>query len=353
MIAQAHGWIPWAQWLAVAAAGTGLCALFSGLETGIYVVNKIRLDLRAEAGNRQGRTLRRMLRNPRELLAILLIGTSISTYAVAFAVTELFDLTGHGNASDWYALAVVTPLLFILGDSVPKNVFRRLAESLTYRMSWLLPVAKVVFTATGVLPFVRGVTWLATRPLQGRKEVSEERLASIFAEGRASGVLTHMQTVMADRVMNIADVKLTQVMVPIGKVAAVTPRTTREELLRIVQQNNYSRLPVRDEAGAVVGILDIYDVLADPNPAGSLPAEKMTEPFALPGNMTVTEALYLMQRSHKMMAVVTAAVPGGAAAGEAGATAESPVPSAPAPVPVGLVTIKDLVEEIVGELAEW
>lgn len=347
MIAQAHEWIPWAQWLAVAAAGTGLCALFSGLETGMYVVNKIRLDLRAEAGNRQAQTLRRMLRNPRELLAILLVGTGISTYAVAFAVTELFDLAGRGDASDWYALAVVTPLLFILGDSVPKNVFRRLAESLTYRMSWLLPVAKAVFTATGVLPFVRGVTWLATRPLQGRKQASEERLASIFAEGRASGVLTHMQTVMADRVMNIADVRLAQVMVPIGKVASITPRTTREELLRIVQQNNYSRLPVRDESGAVVGILDIYDILADPTPGPALPAEKMTEPFALPGNMPVTEALYLMQRSHRMMAVVAATPAAG------GAAADPATASPPAPVPVGLVTIKDLVEEIVGELVEW
>jgi CBS domain containing-hemolysin-like protein len=285
-----------------------------------------------------------MLRDPQALLAILLIGTNLSSYAVAFAVTEMFDLGGRGDASDWYALAVVTPLLFILGDSVPKNVFRRLAETLTYRMSWLLPAAKVVFTATGILPFVRGVTWLATRPLRGRKEDSEERLASIFAEGRASGVLTHMQSVMADRVMNIADVKLAQVMVPIGKVGSITPRTTREELLRIVQQNNYSRLPVRDEAGAVVGILDIYDVLAYPNPSAALPAEKMTEPLALPADMTVTEALYLMQRSHKTMAVVTAAP----AAGEDAAPAV-----VPAPIPVGLVTIKDLVEEIVGELAEW
>ena len=329
MIAQA--WVPWALWLAVAAAGTWACALFCGLETGIYVVNKVRLDLRAEAGHRGARTLRRMLRNPPQLLAILLIGTNLSSYAVAFAVTEMFDLGGRGDSADWYALAVATPLLFILGDSVPKNVFRRLAETLTYRVSWLLPAAKVLFTVTGILPFVRAVSWLATLPLRGRKDGSQERLATIFAEGRASGVLTHMQSVMADRVMNIADVTLAQVMVPIGKVASITPRTTREELLRIVQQNNYSRLPVCDDRGAVVGILDIYDVLADPD--ARLPAEKMTEPFALPSGTTVTEALYRMQRSHRTMAVVTA--PNEAAA------------------PVGLVTIKDLVEEIVGELAEW
>jgi putative hemolysin len=342
----------WAVWLAIAVAGTVGCALFCGLETGMYVVNKIRLDLRAEAGNRQAQMLRRMLGQPQSLLAILLIGTNVSTYAVAFAVTEMFDLAGRGDASDWYALAVVTPLLFILGDSVPKNVFRRLAETLTYRMSWLLPVAKAAFTVTGILPFIQGMTWLATRPLQARKQAVEEHLASAFAEGRASGVLTHMQSVMADRVMNIADVTLAQVMVPIGKVASITPRTTREELLRIVQQNNYSRLPVRDDSGAVVGILDIYDILADPNPTAALPAEKMTEPLALPADMTVTEALYLLQRSHKMMAVVTA-TPAGAAGAAAGGVAVARIPSPSPAAPVGLVTIKDLVEEIVGELAEW
>jgi len=318
----------WVTWTAVLVAATGSSALYSGLETGLYVLNKIRLDLRAEAGDRRARFLRRMLAVPNRLLAVLLIGTNLSSYAVTFAVTAMFVLGGHGQAAEWYALAVATPLLFVFGDTVPKNVFRRLAESLVYRLSWLLAASDVLFNVTGLSPLVRGVSRLLMLPLRRRQRTSDERLSAIFAEGRASGVLTHMQAVMVDRVMHIADITLADVMVPMDKVVSIRGDTARSELIPLVRQSSYSRLPVRDEAGRVVGVLDIYDVLTDEQVAR--PAERMTEPLTLPETTTVTEALYRMQRGHKMMAVVQSAER-----------------------PVGIVTVKDLVEEIVGELEEW
>jgi putative hemolysin len=318
----------WVTWTAVLVAATGSCALYCGLETGLYVLNKIRLDLRAEAGDRRARFLRRMLAVPNRLLAVLLIGTNLSSYAVTFAVTAMFVLAGHGEAAEWYALAVATPVLFVFGDTVPKNVFRRLAESLVYRLSWLLAASDVLFNVTGLSPLVRGVSWLLMLPLRRRQRTSDERLSAIFAEGRASGVLTHMQAVMVDRVMHIADMTLADVMVPMDKVVSIRRETARAELIPLVRESSYSRLPVRDEAGRVVGVLDIYDVLTDEQVAR--PAERMAEPLTLPETTTVTEALYRMQRGHKMMAVVQSAEK-----------------------PVGIVTIKDLVEEIVGELAEW
>ena len=326
MIAQT--WTTWAMLWAVLLVATASCGLYCGLETGVYVLNKIRLDLRAEAGNRQARRLRRLLRKPNSLLAVLLIGTNLSSYAVAFAVTVMFEQAGTGHLAEWYALAVATGLLFVLGDSVPKNVFQRLTETLTYRLSWLLSASDVLFKVTGLSLLVRGVSWLIVLPLRGRRTVSDERLSTLFAEGRASGVLTHMQSIMADRVMNIAQVALADVMVPLASAACARREATRDELLGLIQQTDHSRLPVRDEAGQVVGILDVYDVLADASVAR--PADRATEPLLLASTMAVTEALYHMQRAHQMMAIVRSA-----------------------DRPVGMVTIKDLVEEIVGELEEW
>lgn len=324
----AAAWATWAIWSAVLVVATLFVGLYCGLETGIYVLNKIRLDLRAEAGDRRARLLRRMLRRPNNLLAVLLIGTNLSSYTVTFAVTTMFVLAGSGHAAQWYALAVATPLLFVFGDSVPKDVFHRLSGTLTYRLSWLLAASDVAFKVTGLSPLIRGVSWLLTRPLRARRPIADERLAAVFAEGRASGVLTHMQSVMADRVMQIGDVTLADAMVPIDQVTWVRRDVGRDELLQLVRQSSYSRLPVRDEAGLAVGVLDIYDVLADEQL--DRPADCMTEPLCLPATMTVTDALYRMQRAHRMMAVVT--------------TGDKPA---------GIVTIKDLVEEIVGELEEW
>lgn len=320
------GWIAWPIVLVVA---TALAALFSGMETGLYVLNKVRLDLRAEAGGRDAKCLRRLLRKPNNLLAVLLIGTNIASYSVAFALTAMFDLAGMGAATEWYSLGFGTLLLFVLGDTVPKTVFHRLAETLTYRLSWTLSVADVLLKITGLSYLMRAAAWLVMLPARARQGAAAEgRLGEIFAEGQASGVLTHTQAVMVDRVMNIADVKLADAMVAIDKAICIRRDTARAVLMRMLRKHNYSRVPVRDESGDVVGILDVYDVLIDESVA--VPAEKMTEPLKLPAGMSVTEALYRLQRTRSMMAVVQ----------RDGR-------------PVGIVTIKDLVEEIVGELEEW
>jgi len=320
------GWIAWPVVLILA---TVLSGLFSGLETGLYVLNKVRLELRAEAGGRDAKRLRRLLRKPNNLLAVLLIGTNISSYSVAFALTAMFDLAGTGAATEWYSLGFGTLLLFVLGDTVPKSVFHRLSETLTYRLSWALSVSDVLLKFTGLSYLMRAAAWLVMLPVRSRQGAATEgRLGEIFAEGQASGVLTHTQAVMVDRVMNIAGVKLADAMVAIEKAICIRRDTARAALMRMLRKHNYSRVPVRDASGDVVGILDVYDVLIDESVA--VPAEKMTEPLKLPAGMSVTEALYRLQRTRAMMAIVQ----------KDGR-------------PVGIVTIKDLVEEIVGELEEW
>jgi len=320
----------WVVWPIVLAAATVLSALFSGMETGIYVMNKVRLELRAEAGGRDAQRLRRLLKKPNNLLSVLLIGTNIANYSVAFALTAMFDLGKMGGLAEWYALVSGTLLLFVLGETVPKTVFHRLAETLTYRLGWTITAADWVFKATGLSYFMRAASWLVMLPVRRKQSTVavESRLGDVFAEGQASGVLTHMQAVMVDRVMHIADVTLADVMVPIRKAVCIRRDTAHEVLVRVLRKHNFSRVPVLDDAGDVVGILDVYDVLIDAPAA--IPAERMTAPLNLPSDMTVTEALYAMRRDGNMMAV---------------AQKDSKA--------VGIVTIKDLVEEIVGELEEW
>ncbi len=84
-------------WLALLIACMALSALLSGMETGLYVLNKIRLDLRAEAGSRRARILRDLLSNPGDLLATLLLGNSIANYGATFAVSAMYLLSGAGG----------------------------------------------------------------------------------------------------------------------------------------------------------------------------------------------------------------------------------------------------------------
>ena len=333
MIAAAGESLGWLLWPAVIAAAVATDAFFCGMETGVYVVNKARLDLRAEAGSRAARVLRGLLSDSNRLLAVILIGTNLAAYTATFGITSLYKSAGFDDQSaGWYALATATPLLFIFGESVPKNVFQQLSEKLVYRLAWLLELAGVVFRTCGALPLVKGFSTglLRLLPLGRRRSspLGHEGVAAVMSEGVASGLLTASQSAMAERVMHIGEVSLADVATPMSRVVWVPAAATREQVLDQVQVSDYSRLPVLDAGGAVVGILNIYDVLADED--GTSPAAKAAAPFFLPAEICVTDALYRLQRAGAVMAIV----------GRDGET-------------VGLVTVKDLVEEIVGELYAW
>lgn len=332
MIAALPEWSSWLIWPAVMLVAMCFDALFSGLETGVYVMNKLRLELHVEAGHRPARRLQRMLADTRNLLSVLLIGVNVARYADTFCITALFILAGYGRQAEWLSLAVATPTLFVFTESVPKAVFHRSGAPAVYRCSGLLRVSDIAFKITGVSYLVRGVSWL-TMTLFGRRRaqgglLAPPGLAAVVAEGRASGALTQFQSIMADRIANISEVTLADVMVPMSRVMRAPAGVTRDELRRLIREHNYSRVPVMDERGGVVGVLDVYEALIDEGDAP--PEEHTTLPLVLPSAMVVTEALWRMQRTRTPLAVV--------------ARNERPV---------GIVTVKDLVEEIVGELRAW
>jgi len=134
---------------------------------------------------------------------------------------------------------------------------------------------------------------------------------------------------MADRVMHIARVRLGDVLVPLASAVSAPRDVGRDRLIQIIRDHNYSRLPLLEPDGQVCGILDIYEVLLD---NGDVPAgDRARPPLVLGIETGVTDALYQLQRSRTTLAVV----------------------ADPAGKHVGIVTVKDLVEEIVGELAAW
>jgi CBS domain containing-hemolysin-like protein len=329
MILALHPLADWILWAALACVGLACSALYSGTETGIYVLNKMRLDLRAEAGSLAARALRRMLRNFDALLAVLLIGNNLVNYLTTFSISVLFVMGGAGDRAEWYTLAAAASLLFVFGESVPKNLFQRSPERLVYRLVWFLKASSAAFRWCGLLGLVRLVGRAVSKAKSSHHPFAHEGLAAILAEGLSSGALTHAQSIMADRVMHLTDVTVDAVMKPMKGVLKAPRNVTRQRLLELVREANYTRLPMLEADGSVAGILDIYDVLMAAEPVE--PASVMAPPLVVPGRWTVTDALYHMQTSHAPMAIV------------ADAHGRH----------VGMVTVKDLVEQIVGELGAW
>jgi CBS domain containing-hemolysin-like protein len=318
--------------LAVVASG-----FFSGSETGIYCLNQVRLRVAADQGNTAARRLERLMLKPEALVITTLLGTNIADYlATAFTAALMLRAAVAPNLAEVYATAIVTPLIFVFGGVVPKDWFRREADVLMLRLSGVVVTCLRLARATGLVWFLQSLTRLLIRWIDRQRAarhadlLPRTRTLALLREGAAAGGLTVVQRDLIERVLRLSEVTCADVMVPRARAALVPVTISREDFLRIARMAHFSRLPVFDvDPRRIVGTVNVYDVLTDPD-------EKPVSAHArravfVPQRMRVPAALLRLQRSRQTMAIV----------------------QDEQEHCVGLLTIKDLVEEIVGELEAW
>ncbi|MBI1191130.1 MAG: DUF21 domain-containing protein [Tepidisphaera sp.] len=305
-------------------------ALISGTEIGLYSLNKVRLSLRAARGERDARIILEETARPDRLLAMLLIGNNVVHYLCAMAMTAILT---HENLSEGsialVSSAVLTPVMFVFGEALPKELFRVHADRLTYGFALPLRVLRVVLTAVGVLPVARLLT-LATERAAGLREEglsdARQRVALLLKEGAGVGVLSESQVTLLDRALLLGDVTVRDEMTPWAKVRTLAADADRGRAIRLLVDNPHTWVPVVDRAGACTGVLRQMDLFVMPErePSGLLKA-----PVRLAPTTKVREALQMLRQN---------AAPLGIVVDGAGR-------------PLGIVTPKDLVEALTGELA--
>ncbi len=309
-----------------------VCALYSGLETGIYCINKIRLRHRLGSGDRTAGLLSRVLSEPADLVTISIIGTNLGAYGATLFCTALFTRVTERYA-EFLATLVLAPLLLIVADAIPKSLFQHNANMLMYRMAWFTRLSELIFW-----PAVRAMKLLtnAWRWLLGARRaphqmpVTVERLRHFFSAGAEAGVLSLEQTRMARNIMGLERISLRSVMVPLGQVAMIPENAGKEQFLEVASANRHSRLPVyRGTRETVSGVLVLLDWLCSD---GKEDWQAFVRPAtSLPARTPIDAALLKLQKEKQPMGIVV----------DESSRA------------VGIVTMKDLVEEIVGELAAW
>jgi len=332
----------WGGWILVAAVVVLLAleAFYSGSETGIYSINRLRLQLLADEGRRAALIWRRLLTDAPALIIVTLIGTNICVSVATSFVTRLYFQAGHDRLADVYATITLIPIIFVVGEVLPKNLFTRLADRLCYRVAWPLQASTWLFRWTGLLGLLKGLSALAVRATGGEPSRSahlrsrRREMTGLLADVAATGVLSGTQSELARRVLALQDLTLDVAVIGLELVVMVPDDADDEHLIAAIRGNKYRRLPVYHERREqIVGVLNVYDYLAERDAAGGPPAAStlMTPAITLAQHLPIGTALVHLQRAKRSMAVVTDA------AGEA----------------VGIVTMKDLVEEIVGELEQW
>jgi putative hemolysin len=320
-----------------------LSAVFSGLETGMYRVSRLRIRLGAEKGQWAPRILSRLLPDGAGLLLSLLVANNLANYVATSSVTYLLlETVESEHTAELFATVVTAPLLFVFAESTPKNVFLYRADALMAFFSPMLLATHRVLTWCGIVPLLKGLSYLFGRAT-GASVSSRSMIASaqrhqvraILRETHEEGILSPVQTDIVDRIVNIPGLRLNGVMVPLNRVESVDIRSDRAALQSKLRRYSWTRLLVwQDTPTHIVGFVNIYDALSSDEAFENL--ERFVQPLRkMDGATPVIDAIETMRRDDLKIVLVMRTRRVGH------------------DVPIGIVTMKDLVEELLGELAEW
>lgn len=322
-------------WWVLAIGALFLASVVSGVELGLYSLNRVRLNLRAERGGKAdvaARILRRELEHPDRMLTTILIAYNIFSYIAAVAITQLLEGSGRPH---WQVavinVAILTPLILLVGDALPKELFRQQADTLTYRVARALRLLRYVLTAIGLVPLVLGAGRLVERMLGLREDVdvlsdARQRLVNLLKESSA-GVLSEAQTSLVDRAVQLKQTTVGDEMIPWTRVATIPSHWDARRAAKLLLDTDHSRLPVVDARGQVIGVVRQIDIYA----RGEESIEKLMKPPArLDPRESLRDGLEKVRASRIPLAIV-----------ERDGR------------PVGIATIRDLVEPLTGELPDW
>lgn len=321
------------MWIAVTTVGLLGAWLCAGLETGVYTLDRIRLRVRAgrKPPDPSAALLLMEIGRTENLLATLLIGTSLFGYLGATGIAELLHAAGY---SDGQVVAldalILTPVLLVFCEAFPKELFRLEADRLTYRLAFVLRALRLVLTVVPVVPLVRWFARAVARLLGAEGEeglglTGGQRVTAMLHESASAGVLSPTQATLIDRALVFHRARVAGEMVPWTAVRTVAPEWDRARLLKFLSRERFSRFPVVDGRGRVLGVLSGIDPFLRPGvPVGDL----LRRPARLSPSMPVREAVILVRESPAHLGIV-----------ERDGR------------PVGLVSERDLVEPLTGELS--
>lgn len=321
------------SWSVVAFVCVVLSAICSGTEIAFYSLNRVRLDVRAAQTppDRAARLIRSELERPGRVLTTLLISNNLVNYFGALATSTLFAATAMSEGAIAVASTLVlAPLLFVLGEAAPKELFRVEADRLAYVFARPVTAARLLLTWTGVLPMLQLLTRLGER-VAGLKQVgavgARERLALLLKEGAGHGLLSESQVSLLDRAMLFRQATVGDEMTPWNSVRNIPASFDAARVRRVLSGTTHSRVPVVDARGRVVGVLRVLDLYLSPDKPL---ADLLLSHARLPKTMRLQEGLSVLAQSKARLGVV-----------------EDDLGR-----PLGIVSAKDLIEPLTGELAD-
>ena len=307
-----------------------LSAFFSSAETAMTTVNKIYIMSLVNEGNKRAKILQKIIENPGKLLSTILIGNNIVNLSASSLATT-WTTRVLGNAFVGVATGILTLLVLLFGEITPKTMATLYAEklSMSYAPDHLFPYTPVIFIVNRLS---NGILYmLGVDPKGKQSTMTEQELRTIVDVSHEDGVIESEEKKMIYNVFDFGDSRAKDVMVPRIDMSFIDVNATYEELLDSFKEDGYTRYPVyEDSTDNIIGTINMKDLLLwNPKEKFSI-RDILRKPYFTYEHKS-TAALLMEMKQYSVNFVIVL--------DEYGATA-------------GMITMEDLLEEIVGEIRD-
>ena len=308
-------------------------AFFSGCEIGMISINRIKMEQKAREENTSARLILDLLGNPERLFSTTSLGTNVAVVSSSVVFTG-FMIIHFGEWGDFLSMIIISPIILFGGEIIPKVIFQNRANSMmlifVHPLNFFCRILSPIITLfSGIYNFVlrlllRGAYKVNLSP------VSREQIRYISHPDSLTSELDIDEKKMIHRIFNFGELRADQVMVPLVQTYAISDGATVREANQISNETGFSRLPVfHERMFNLIGILNTFDLLTIPE--DDSPITGMIRPaYYVPPNKKLDDLLKELQQRGLHIAIVV---------DEYGGC-------------IGIVTIEDIVEEIVGEIED-
>lgn len=304
-----------------------LSATFSASETALTAANRVRLKNQAEEGDRNAIGAMKLIDRFDNTLSALLISNNVVNILSSALTTVVF--TGLlGESGVGVATAICTVVVVVFGEVLPKSFAKDNSEKLIKLIHKPLNIIIIILT-----PAIKILELLQKILSKGEDETpsyTEQELISIVDEIEDEGVLEEDEADLVQSAIEFNDITASEVLTPRVDICAISKNATKEEILEMFLQYNYSRMPVYEgSVDKIIGFINQKDFFAAVIKGVQSPLESLIKPcLYVPPKQKIIDVMHLLQKDKVHMAVVT---------DEYGGTR-------------GIVTLEDILEQLVGDI---
>ena len=310
-------------------------AFFSGSETALMAVSRLRLK-QLETGHRHTvRVVNKVLEKPEKLISTILLGNNLVNVAMS-AIATAIAISIWGDSGIVYATVVLTVVILVFAEITPKVYAKYHSDRISLLAAPPLRILMLIFR-----PFVAVFTFITRYLLLAlgidikkakRTLVTESEVKAVIQIAREDGNITAEEKRLLSRVFTMNDVTVGDIMIPFGKMVVLNSDTSIQDALRIIRRTGFSRYPVmRDDKKEIVGVLHAKDFLGKRGPGEIGAMKKVIRPaYFIPEDKKIDAQLRAFKSRKQHQAVVL---------NEKGGIA-------------GLITLEDILEQMVGSIED-